>query len=660
GKNPKILKSGFMTQEFYKNLWDKISSGNEFFGEILNRKKNGELFWELSRISCVKNEDNVITHYLAVKEDITQSKKMSEILTRSETFFRTVWENSMDAMRIISDTGLIVRVNDAFCRMFKKTREELEGHIFTVIHDSARQEDVDIVLGKMAARNIEPRQEMNLVLWNGEVLCVEISNSFLEIEGQPGMLLSIFSNITDRKDMEDKLTESESRFRSLIELSPDAVAIHSEGKVVYVNQAAVRIFGFDSYEELIGQPSFNYVHPDSHQAVRERISLMLREGGDVPFIEEKFLNKSGQAIDVEVASVPTVYRGKPAFQVIVRDIRERKKSEAALRLSEERFRTVFENSPLGICAIFESEIIMVNTACMKMFGYSAASELNGKTFLDFIAPTERDLREQSRIGRLNGEVTPTSFDGYGFKQDGTIFPYHAELSFLGLPEGEAIVAFLTDITEIKQKRDQIKTSLKEKETLLKEIHHRVKNNLQIISSLLSLQSEYVSDPQALELFNDSRNRVKSMAIIHERLYQSKDLSRIDFSDYINELGSYLFRTYTAAAIRFNISVDNIFLSIDTAIPCGLIINELISNALKYAFPERTDGTIKVIFRQQSGLNILEVSDNGVGFPPAIDFRNTNSLGLQLVNNLTEQLNGTIELKAHSGTTFVITFPEGEK
>jgi PAS domain S-box-containing protein len=219
-----------------------------------------------------------------------------------------------------------------------------------------------------------------------------------------------------------------------------------------------------------------------------------------------------------------------------------------------------------------------------------------------------------------------------------------------------------EISERTLAETRVREALKEKEVLLKEIHHRVKNNLQVISSLLSLQSAQIKDPVTVQLFRDSQNRVRSMALIHEKLYQSHDLARIDFKGYVQSLSSYLVRSFAAEArgITFRLDVDPIELGIDQAIPCGLIINELVSNSLKYAFPNDRKGEVSISFRKEKGNQFcLEVGDNGVGFPAHIDFQNTASLGLQLVNSLVKQLDGTVELRRSGGTEFHIWFSELE-
>ena len=202
--------------------------------------------------------------------------------------------------------------------------------------------------------------------------------------------------------------------------------------------------------------------------------------------------------------------------------------------------------------------------------------------------------------------------------------------------------------------------LTEKELLLKEVHHRVKNNLQVISSLLNLQTDYIKDPEALEIFAESRNRVRSMALIHEKLYQSHDLARIDFADYLRSLTRNLQQSFArkSAGVQIAVEVEEIMLGVDSAVPCGLIVNELVTNCFKYAFPPESSGEIHITMARIAGAGLrLSVSDNGVGFPKHVDFRNTNSLGMQIINTLAEQLDGTIQMTNGCGTKFEISFPE---
>jgi len=181
----------------------------------------------------------------------------------------------------------------------------------------------------------------------------------------------------------------------------------------------------------------------------------------------------------------------------------------------------------------------------------------------------------------------------------------------------------------------------------------------IISSLLNLQSRYIKDEESKNIFKESQNRARSMALIHERLYQSTDLKRIDFGDYIQTLANGLYRTYVmdSSLIKLNIDVKDVMLDIDQSIPLGLIVNELVTNSLKHAFPPGESGEIDIKFYSQDDKYILEVKDNGMGFPEDVDYKNTDSLGLRLVTSLTEQLDGEIEFNNGSGTSFKIIFTE---
>jgi two-component sensor histidine kinase len=213
----------------------------------------------------------------------------------------------------------------------------------------------------------------------------------------------------------------------------------------------------------------------------------------------------------------------------------------------------------------------------------------------------------------------------------------------------------------KEAEDQLKVSLKEKEILLRELYHRTKNNMQVISSLLNLQSLTIDDKQMLEAVKDIQNRIRSISLVHEKLYQSKDLSNVNLKDYIQELANALLASYEGSKDRISVTldIDNVFISLDTITTCGLIINELVSNSLKHAFPDNREGKITVALCSAGKDKMeLRISDNGIGLPEGLDFRNTKSLGLRLVRKLAEdQLRGKVELKDEKGTDFLIKFKE---
>lgn len=340
--------------------------------------------------------------------------------------------------------------------------------------------------------------------------------------------------------------------------------------------------------------------------------------------------------------------------------------ELQQRLSElERFRALLDetNEAIFLCEVPSGRFADVNKSACQQLGYSS-SQMLGMRVDDIIAP---DKMEEMRT------IIFSLFDGKHLQNRKTIETVlmgddssqtNVEMSISLVRFGDAFYTVMVahDITERKIFEDALKSSLREKEVLIKEIHHRVKNNMQIISSLLNLQKQYVNDEEAVNVLKESQNRVKSMAMIHEKLYKSRSFSEINFSDYIRGLVSDLFYSYGVDSnrIRTIIVLDEVMMGLETAIPCGLIVSELVTNTLKYAFPHQEEGEFRIeLHAYEDGFYELIISDNGVGIPENFDLDETETLGLQLVKSLVNQLEGTVELIREVGTMFKIKFKELE-
>lgn len=338
---------------------------------------------------------------------------------------------------------------------------------------------------------------------------------------------------------------------------------------------------------------------------------------------------------------------------------ERIQIEEELRLSEEKYRTVAETATDGILTVdSENKIMFCNPAVEKIFGYKS-KELAG-SLLETIIPENvwEDFQKQIIKNLKAGKIKTRTVEVEGRNKKKEKVPLEISFGVFNEKNKFNYSLIIRDITDRKSDQEKIKSSLKEKEVLLKEIHHRVKNNLQIISSLLNLQSASLSDPKGRDILRESRNRVMAMAMIHEKLYQDKDLSKLSFDNYLKQLIDFLVSAYkndgNKITVKYN--VESIHLSLDISISLGLIVNELVSNSLKHAFKLKKNGLLEVTLARSKKEIILEIKDDGNGFPPEIDFKNTESLGMQLVSNLVKQHEGKIKLIEIDGCCFEIKIP----
>jgi PAS domain S-box-containing protein len=367
------------------------------------------------------------------------------------------------------------------------------------------------------------------------------------------------------------------------------------------------------------------------------------------------LKKDGSEFPIEIGLNPIATEEGTMMLSAIVDISSRKRLE-------QRFRQVVESAPNAMVMIDQTGTIeMVNAQAERVFGF-ARDELLGQP-IEMLVP-ERFRGNHPRLrGSFFGQPASRPMgagrDLYGLKKDGSEFPVEIGLNPIETDEGPMVLSAIVDISDRKHKEESIRAALKEKDILLGEIHHRVKNNLQIVHSLLDLQSTSIVDSVSLGLMRESQNRVRSMALIHQTLYESKDFARVDFGRFLDTLVPTLISSYGVTASRIELAIDatQVQIPINSAIPCGLIVNELISNALKHAFPDGRGGEIRIHLAQESAdWILLTVSDNGVGIREDFEMAQTTTLGLQLVTLLVDQLAGDLHIQRAHPTEFVVRFP----
>jgi PAS domain S-box-containing protein len=476
---------------------------------------------------------------------------------------------------------------------------------------------------------------------------------------------------------ERDLHNSETRYRRLFETAQDGILIldADTGEITDANPFLLNIIGY-SLEELLGKYLWDIgVFKDID--ISKKAFLELQTEKYIQYENLPLQKKNGQEIFVEFVSNVYAVNHTNVIRCDIRDITERKQAEEALKESEQKFRDILNNTTDGI-HIHEikedgtsGRFTDVNDVACRMLGYTK-EEMLAKTPLDITTdyhnpPIERIFEEQRT-------AVSARFETEHRKKDDTIIPVEVNTHVVTIQGKKMMLGVVRDITErkkaeallkrfneelelkVKVRTEELNASLNEKVILLREIHHRVKNNLQIIISLVNLQMRQIDDQRLKQVMAETQNRVRAMSLVHEKLYQSESLSKIDLSEYTQFLTTQLFAYYgiDSRRIRLDIDIGKIMVDINIAIPLGLIINELISNALKHAFPSGRKGTITITRLYDKEVLTLVIRDDGIGLPPDLDWKNPESLGLRLVNSLIDQLDGTIELGKEKGTTFVIS------
>lgn len=659
--------------------------------------------------------------------------KHSQNLKENEEKYHLIFENTGIATVVIEENTTICMVNTAFENFSGYLREELEG----------KKKLEEFILSHQVP---EIEKYYNLMRIDPESAPINYKFKFIDkfkdvrevhstaamISGTKRSIISILDISTENterklkneKECTENLHSLSFDNRNLTSLNPQMVemselskseilnalfeneeyqktilstvqtgivVIDAETKrIIDINESALKFIGTQR-DKVIGNICHKFICPadKGHCPIIDHNHVIDNS-------ERTLLNINNEEIPIIKTVTPMSLGGRDYLIESFMDITKLRLTENALRKSEAVLKSFFDSNDviMSVIELVDDDIIYIlpNRRMAEFFGMNI-KDLTGKHLTDLDVPTNfqnfviKKIKECLKKGTITIEFNLSKTHERW---------YHGSISPINEKSSKKFSFVAIEITETKLMEDKLKASLKEKELLLHEIHHRVKNNLQIISSLLSLQSGYIKDDETLKIFKESQNRVMSLAMIHEKLYKSSNLVQIDFTEYVKDLVDKLFYTYKISRnnVQLSINIDNIFFDIETAIPCGLIINELVTNSLKHAFPANVvrgfedkkssiptasgrgpaDGPsadpqicgeksrnneIKIELHQAKYNFMLTVSDNGTGLPENIDFKNTESLGLQLVNSLVKQLDGTIELDRSKCTNFKIIFKELE-
>ncbi len=628
---------------------------------ITKEDKRIEIILALTLIKY-EGEDSI----LGVATDITDRKQAEIALRENEEKYRNLVERANDGIAIIQDS-IIKYVNPRLAEMLGYSVGDL---IDKEISKFVIPKELPKVAGRyerrMKGEKVPAVYETKAYNKKGSVVDLELNAGLIQYGGQPADFV-IVRDIVERKRAEEKLKKSEEMYRMIFENISDVIfSVDTNYNLINVTPSVERMVGIKP-EDLAGKPfnALKFLSQESMKSTFKNLDRVLA-GDQPPFTEYEFTARDGTKKFVEVKSTPTFKDGKiVGITGIARDVTERKNAEHKLRESEEMYRSLVKTLPDAVTMTdLEGNINYVSPRTLELHGFDNENELLGKSAFELIDPNEHEIAMKNLKKTL--DVGFARNLEYSLKnKDGSTFIGVLNTALIRDAHGEpkSFIATTRDITERKQTEKQIKRSLDEKEVLLREVHHRVKNNIQVISSMLNLYSTHIKDEPYLNAIQDIQNRIKSMALIHEKLYQTKDVARVDFNEYIKDLVNSLFRFYgvNINKIKPKIEVEGVSLGLDAGVPCGLIINELVSNSLKHAFAEELQGNINIEMRPENETEVaLIISDNGKGFPPDFDFKNTKTFGLQLVITLVEQLGGNIQLNKEGGAEFKVTFEKGKE
>ena len=589
---------------------------------------------------------------IIVTRDITQ-KLLAEKIDAEEAASRKILiEGSSDGIVTMNQLGRLVEANKKFLEMIGYDLDEARNLYVWDWDAKFNKADIEKMIEKIDEKG--DHFESKHVRKDGSIYDVEISSNGTIVNGQK-LIFCVCRDITSRKEAEMKIQESEERFSKVFRTIPVGVSITrlSDGVYIDANDALLNIGGYQR-DEVIGHSTVElnvFTDAERGELIRE-----FTKTGRMLNSDHTFPRKDGTFASVIYSWEMIELDHEKYILGIVIDITERKAAEKKIKESEERFSKIFHSNPVGIAItkIETGEYVDVNDSLLKMLGYSR-EELIGKNSVEigvFDHETrERFIKTLKETGKVNnGEINY-------LRRDGLMSNLIFSMEPVEINKVNYVLGIVLDVTEKKKYETQLKKSLEEKNVLLKELQHRVKNNLSVISSLLHLEMDSLSDEHSKGVFRNSISRINSLAAIYEQLYSSELISEINLYNYLNRLVESLSKTYNINE-KVKISTDmkkDAYIDLKRSVLIGLIFNELITNSLKYAYPDGGSGNISAGFDSSDGTAKIYVRDEGVGLPRDFDIKKNKSLGLKLVHMLTEQLEGDLEIRSEKGTWVEISF-----
>jgi PAS domain S-box-containing protein len=669
GKNTGLL---YADKDEFARIEKELVQHGAFAGEVRNLTRTGDQFTCFLAASRLYDEDGHLLGSMSVSRDITREKADKEALRSSEERYRDLFENATDLIQSVDTEGRFIYVNKAHMATLGYSEEELRDlTLMDLVEPGVAERTRRWLKGGPLPDDVDPWR-MVFISKDGRRLMMEGSSTFRFEEDRPVAVRSIFRDITAVHEAEVKLRQHAAKEKALFDTS--------EHMFWTVDRRTALTSFNKGYSEMIqrlyGRPPQLSTDPSApkdlfapmtyHRYWEEKYAEVF--AGKAVRFETDLTDRNGDRVCNEVFISPVFdHKGRvvEAFG-IGHEITAVKETKEKVQEQEARLKAIFESSAhtmiwtLGKGAVLTSFNEHFQTVMLQ--GLGMRCKLGDEVMARLLSHASDDMRDRV-MRKIKGafQGNPQQFEIGLDRKGGGLFWVQCFVNPIVVEdEVEEVSCLAYDITERKETEGAVLENLREKEVLLKEVHHRVKNNLQIISSIFNLQKDHVDgDARSLALLHEGQNRIRSMAFIHESLYQSKSFSQVDMGSYIGGLGRNLMMSYSLTGrIRLETKLEKVLLDLDRAIPCGLILNELISNALKHGYPADEEGVVSIELDTSKDKVHITVMDDGKGLPADFTPGLSSGLGMELVNMLVDQLDGDLQLRSRpgqKGTSYLLTF-----
>ncbi len=649
------LREG-MTEEYRENFIEKVRKEGGIKFRTQHRKEDGTLI-ELEA-NAAAFEKNGTTFLAGFVWDITERLDAKRRLKESEERWHQLVNNNPLPV-IISIEGIINFVNLAALKLYgADSREEVLGKSVLDFVPEDDKEDIKKLIRKVKRGEIIKSYEQTFNTLKGEKKEVEVHTVPIVYKGE-NAAQTVLKDITETKQRQRELRITQQRFMSLFKHNPHPVYYFDlEGNFMGANKKVEEVSGYPENELLSMNFAPIIIEEDLERTIKH---FEAAAEGEVQEYEIKIKTKSGEIRDLRVNNFPMkVFDEIVGVFGIAEDITASKKAKEDLKKSEQKWQHLVEDNPQPVQVTIDGKIVFINEAGAQLYGGDSPEEVIGRSIFEFSHP---DYVEDTRARKEKiekGEPVEGGHDHKIIRLNGEIRDVEINSIPIEYQGNEAIQSVLFDVTDRKKKESIIEAALVEKEVLLKEIHHRVKNNMAVVSGLLELQSMNSDDEALNKLLKESQLRIHSMAMIHEKLYQTETFSDVEFGDYVRELVQTITDTIDTSEKDVDITYDlgSVRLNINQAIPAALILNEVVVNSFKHAFKGMSKGNIKIRVSHEGDNVVLEVKDNGIGLPQNFKLEESQSLGTTLIYTLSSQLNGELVFgnrSDRSGTRVELTF-----